>query len=313
MSVLQVNNITDTGGSTLLGRRNAIINGNFDVWQRGTARTFVSATYSADRWACGQFQQAGHELLDVSADTSVPFSNAMRVTSSSTAEAAAGTRMVLGQMVESVNCSHLAGQEVTLSAWVKFSAASYPETSSGAYLQLYFYDAVNPNFNSTTPTSNGTLTLPNGSLPTTWTKITLTVTVPTSTKTIAPRFGFFDAFSTTNNGDYFYDTTGWQLEAGSVATPFERRSVGEELALCQRYYFKEDVGYRATSSRTDRMDVTIQYPVTMRAKPTTTYTSSVTFLAAIAFESPQKMVLYYAGAISGSDRTVDTFEADAEL
>jgi len=32
MSEIRVNNITDTGGSTLLGRRNAIINGNFDVW-----------------------------------------------------------------------------------------------------------------------------------------------------------------------------------------------------------------------------------------------------------------------------------------
>ena len=33
--------------------------------------------------------------------------------------------------------------------------------------------------------------------------------------------------------------TGWQYEQGSVATPFEHRSYGEELALCQRYYYEK--------------------------------------------------------------------------
>lgn len=60
-----------------------------------------------------------------------------------------------------------------------------------------------------------------------------------------------------------------QLESGPIATPFQRRSVGEELLLCQRYFnsvsFRVDIPASTASSFGS---VNIEYPATMRANPT---------------------------------------------
>ena len=68
-----------------------------------------------------------------------------------------------------------------------------------------------------------------------------------------------------------------QLEVGTVATPFERRSYGQELALCQRYYFKDaSNSVHVWSGKIDNgatYYATRLFPVTMRANPTCTVTS----------------------------------------
>jgi hypothetical protein len=72
------------------------------------------------------------------------------------------------------------------------------------------------------------------------------------------------------NGATFY-ITGVQLEAGSVATPFERRSYGQELALCQRYYEVTDIG-RANFFNVGGGSAGVwwDFKVTKRATPTIT-------------------------------------------
>ena len=73
-----------------------------------------------------------------------------------------------------------------------------------------------------------------------------------------------------NNNDNYWQITGVQLEAGSQATAYEHRSYGEELALCQRYYWQHS-GYRwffpiTTNSNYRRCLLT--FPTPMRAAPT---------------------------------------------
>jgi hypothetical protein len=71
------------------------------------------------------------------------------------------------------------------------------------------------------------------------------------------------------NGATFY-ITGVQLEAGSVATPFERRSYGQELALCQRYYEQSDatqIWSGKTTAGQTYARLQVYYKVTKRAVP----------------------------------------------
>jgi hypothetical protein len=71
----------------------------------------------------------------------------------------------------------------------------------------------------------------------------------------------------TNN---YFQITGVQLEVGKVATPFEHRSYGEELALCQRYYYRYGGNGRENlvgGSNSSGGFFTIQFPTTMRTAP----------------------------------------------
>jgi hypothetical protein len=72
--------------------------------------------------------------------------------------------------------------------------------------------------------------------------------------------------------DATWQVTGVQLEAGTVATPFEHRSFGQELALCQRYFVKPTYcihGYSISGGGSDQFNALV-YPVQMRASPTLT-------------------------------------------
>ena len=86
-----------------------------------------------------------------------------------------------------------------------------------------------------------------------------------------------DGVVTTSNATW--QLTGVQLEVGSVATPFEHRSFGEELALCQRYYFKIQADGSADSFamgsviNSTTSDHNVFFPVQMRSSPTAIETS----------------------------------------
>ena len=69
--------------------------------------------------------------------------------------------------------------------------------------------------------------------------------------------------------------TGIQVEVGSVATPFEHRSVGEELALCQRYYVEEDgISMRNFTGGTIAVSIPHFWKTTIRATPSITGTNA---------------------------------------
>jgi len=110
--------------------------------------------------------------------------------------------------------------------------------------------------------------------------------------------------------------TGMQLEVGSVATEFEHRSFGEELALCRRYFYKNTTNTSAFQYRGDFRLIQEIYPTEMRANPTVVVSEvggAGTFSAS-SFASKQKIIQFTAATPSSTTtHYVSAYTADAEL
>ena len=107
------------------------------------------------------------------------------------------------------------------------------------------------------------------------------------------------------NGATFY-ITGVQLEAGSTASPFENRSYGVEFQLCQRYFYKVDgtdglssIGAGTTISTTEGR-IAVQYPVKMRASPTTSYSGTIYLLNSTGSGIPVTAIASNYGGAQGA-------------
>ena len=269
-------NVSAINNGPLAGMRNAIINGNFDFWQRGTSQT--AAGYgSADRYAsnrvgttCTMSRQAF-----TLGQTDVPGEPTYFCRMAVTSVAGAGNLSLLEQKIEGVRT--FAGQQVTVSFWVKADAAKPISVE------------LVESFGSGGSPSSGVdaLGVSKVTLSTSWQKITTTVTLPSiSGKTLGSDNNdaivlriWFDAGSTYNTQtdslgqqSGTFDIAQVQVEPGPVATPFERRPIGTELALCQRYYhLLRQSMYSSGNASIARVHV--QFPTSMRTTPTVSLTT----------------------------------------
>ena len=271
------------------GFRNKIINGSFEFWQRGTARTFMQAgQYLADRWTVRQYQQNAHQRTVVTPVAGMQTRYALRSSSSTTAEVSGGTRMWTNTALESGDSIPLRSKTVTLSFWVRFSSATCSSSTATPYGNWYGGIQWNTSTTDASMGANGadgasSLTLTNGSFPTTWTKYTVTGTIPSNANNVGIQFGFDGLGSTASANTVWYEITQVQLEVGSVATPFEQRPMQTELQLCQRYFQKSYSLNTAPASVTESGSYvfygtsnvyvlllgTVQLKVPMRVSPTT--------------------------------------------
>jgi hypothetical protein len=226
-------------GGPLAGFRNAIINGNFDFWQRGTS--FTGNEYGADRWritrtgTTATFSQQSFTAGQPDVPNEPTYFSRTVVTSS----AAAGNFCLLEQRIEDVRS--FAGSQVTVSFWAK------ADSSKPIFVEMLqrFGTGGSPSSDALA-SGNAKVTLS-----ATWQKVTLTLSIPSiSGKTLGSDNNhslglliWFDAGSDFNSRtdtlgqqSGTFDIAQVQIEAGPVATPFERRPIGTELALCQRYF-----------------------------------------------------------------------------
>lgn len=201
----------------IVGRRNLIINGAMQVWQRGTSFDVTGSTYTTDRWQ-------GRDAV-LSQSTDVPANEGFRYSAFYDND---GTRSAINfrQIVEDGKL-YTDNKEITLSFWVKGSVAS-----SGCTVD--FGDQQYTSFPLTTE----------------WNRVTLTV--PSYVRNTSNLFNG-GLYIDWNFGADYPDVyiTGVQLELGSVATDFEHRSYSEELALCQRYYYHSGGKNTAPNVNTD--------------------------------------------------------------
>jgi hypothetical protein len=231
--------VANLNGGPLAGFRNRIINGNFDIWQRGTS--FTGNEYGADRW--GHFSVGTTHTVTrqpfTLGQTAVPGEPTYFCRTVVSSVAGAGNYAVLAQRIENVRT--FAGQQVTVSFWAKVNATK----NIAVELFQQFGTGGSP---SADVTAIGTT---KASIGTSWQKVTVTATVPSiSGKTLGTDGNdclalniWFDAGSDFNaRTDSLGQQSGTfeiaqvQIEPGPVATPFEQRPIGTELALCQRYF-----------------------------------------------------------------------------
>lgn len=262
--------LSSLNGGPLSGARNRIINGGMQVWQRGTTATgnYSSGyTYgSVDRWAV----YSPNTSTTIAQSTSVPtttgalFQYSLKLQRPSTNT---GTGIIqIAQGIESLNCYDLSNQQVTLSFWAK-TGANYSGGTLGILLNTgTAADQGIAMVNTWTGVASPINTVQ--SITTTWTKYSFTGTLGSGILEAAVQFSWTPT-GTAGADDSVY-ITGVQLEVGSVATPFERRSYGQELALCQRYFV---TGKGVLHTSNPAVTSTAFLPVQMRSTPTTVTTS----------------------------------------
>lgn len=266
----------NVGADLLGGFRNKIINGDFGIWQRGASFTGASG-YTADRWRVSA-DVAGAAIVSrqsfVNGQTSVPgnpnyFLRLKR---------AALSELTLRQKIEGVNT--LAGRKVTYTAFLR---SGVPLTVNLIARQEFGTGG--------TPSANVDQTFP-VALTSLWTKFSFTVDLAsTSGKTIGCSGGdaltFLLVWPSSSGGatdqiDIAHVSV-VEGDATAEADPFSPRHIGQELVLCQRYFFRSydwqgghAIRYGTAGSLRD--GGVLPFPVTMRAAPTTTIVVAPAFL-----------------------------------
>ena len=279
------------------GRKNLIINGDMKVDQRGGTHT-TKSDYTLDRW---KFQT---DLLDeythnVTQSTDAPqgFLNSLAITVTASESTISSTEdLALSQFIEAQNCQ-AAANGLTLSFWVKsnvtgnFAVHLSAIDSGKIYASIYTIDHPNVWEKKTivVPPLRHTINSDNGQgIRLSFVTISGTAysggdDINQWTTYTSSLFAAQQQAQVRNNADT-WKVTGVQLEPGSVATPFENRSYGEELALCQRYYYiwrgsVYDFCTEVQKHGSTEYRAVIDVPVALRIRPTITWSGLATWYA----------------------------------
>ena len=281
------------------GRRNLIINGAYQIAQRGTSSTDQGASEgykTVDRWnyTVGGDATAGRFTLtqDTSdAPTSEGFGFCTKFdcttadTSIAAGEALIWRTKLEGGDLQGIKKGTSGAEEITLSFYAKGTAATYAVelhdednqrhntqkftvTTSWQRFELTFAADTTGAFNNDQAASLGIAFYLHGGSDFTGGTFTSNTWASRTAANVA--VGISSFYSSTDN-EFFI--AGVQLEIGSTATPFEHRSFGEELKLCQRYYFQTATqNFAGVATSTDRLLCGYRIP-DMRASPTFSFVS----------------------------------------
>lgn len=256
--------------TTVASGDNAVINGGFDIWQRGTSSGWVNGYQTADRW----YQQASAST-SWSRDSSVT-AGGCQYSLKATVGAGAAT-VSLFQAIETANAISFAGQTVTLSAYMATSTSA----SVGIILE-YSTSVDNALIGSWTAIATTSV-----STTSSMARYSASFAVPSTAKSLRVNFTSTSALA----ANATFNITGVQLEAGAAATAFRRNapSIQGELAACQRYAFASGLGYNGSvvaaygyGLSTTGAAYTVTFPATMRTAPTLSFVGGFTSYGLVA-------------------------------
>ena len=288
------------GGNQISGRRNIIINGDMRIAQRATSASSLSSGTSYDSIDMYKTQIVNAGTWTISQSTTAPtdqgfgYSLKMDCTAADTS-LGADDFLVVQQVIEAQDLQYLkygtsSAESITMSFWVRsnktetFSIWLYADDNAktisapytissadtwekktitfagdtassitndnGQGIRVYFVLAAGSNWTS-------------GTTPTAWQSDSKAIRAPEQTANLAD-----------NTSNEWY-VTGIQIEAGSQATPFEHRSLGEELKLCQRYYQIVGISFYDDVVSGRNYGANTGFPTQMRANPTVDSSSTL--------------------------------------
>ena len=297
------NGITFPNSSTqavgFYGFKNRIINGAMVIDQRnaGASVTPTNGQYTVDRWQAAVSAASKFTVQQNAGSVTPPvgFSKYLGCTSSSAYTVGAGEVYSIQQAIEGNNIYDLAfgtsgAKATSLSFWVYSSLTGTFSGTLQNSAQTYSYV-----FTYSVPTAN-TWTYITVSIPaqtagawntdnTSWGVLRFCLGVGSTYQTGSPNtwvagnyWSTASAVSVVSTSGATFYITGVQLEVGSTATSFDYRPYGTELALCQRYYYKQPAStYQSTlldGANSDYPSIYVTHPVDMRTTPSTVFESS---------------------------------------
>ena len=278
-----------TTASPSLGRRNMILNGAMTVWQRGTsADTATAGDYMSDRWRIGHGGLDGNVDWDQeTASTPDGFGYALKVsTDASETSLDAGDTLFIQQRFEGQDLQQLQkgtaeAKSLTVSFWVKSSVAStytvelYDNDNVRSISKSYAINTADTwEFKTLTFEGDTTGAFDNDNAY----SLQLGIWIDAGSNFTSGTFN--TSWQANTNSERVYGTTGWlesttptfyitgvQLEVGSVASTYEHRSYGEELALCKRYYRVLGKGLQGDVAGSTFFELSTTFDIEMRSAP----------------------------------------------
>ena len=265
--------------TTQLSHRNILHNGEFKVIQRyGTSFTINSTSdneFTIDRWYVSTNDNLGNFTVSQSSDTPAGFRTSAKIQCTSTnTSSSSNEQSFIQQTVEAQNISHIFNGSISQPMTLSF----YYKSNTTDQRLLWFYTPDTTRMYSALFTPSATNT---------WERFTISIPADTS-NTINDDTGggfyvrflidFGDTYGggrptswsalsndrynghtklCTNTANNFY-ITGVQLEMGSKATPYEHRTISEELVNCQRYYYPYKSILKGASSGVGRPWIPVQ-------------------------------------------------------
>ena len=267
-------------GMEVLAQRanpNLLINGGFDVWQRSTFATNPTASNeynSADRWRFRRGSQATGiqiERSTVLPDGSLYSANVRRISGDANTD-----QFFVTTQVESVDAIQAQGKTITLSFLCNLGTDF---SASAVNIQINSGTGIDETANM----ANGTFLTGNNAIVDNtaidvatkgegvWQEATVSYAVPSNATEISLNFNWTPVGSATSDldGIRFAQV---KLEVGSVATPYQTRPIGEELALCQRYYQIKSIGETFRPGANVTLRWSVGFMTQMRDVPAVTLT-----------------------------------------
>ena len=336
--------------SQIGGRRNLIINGAMQVAQRSTSTTGLGSSISygsLDRFIIEAGNTAGRLTMAQVADVHDGFANAMKLTCTTADTSIASNEFAIlsqrleGQDLQQMKKGTSSAESVTVSFYVKgnasatytlelrdndnsrFNSQEFPVTTDWVRVSRTFVGDTTGAFDDDNALSlKCNIHLHAGSDLDGGTHVSNTWGTTSNTRVGENQTSFFDSTDRT------FFITGWQMELGSQATPFEHASsFGEQLALCQRYYYDpkltagnywwlnpiltNNVGHYRRAS--------FPLPTAMRADATATFTAATNGSFASGFPAVEgndhRHYIGFSGDVTNeaSYVSINALTLDAEL